>query len=158
DEFFGSISHELRTPLTSIKAYAQLLHRRLQRVGAVDAETDDALTSIVASASRMNELIDGLLDLSRIQTGRPLDFDRRSVNLVALLHETARPYRSASPEHRVQVETSCTDLTGTYDPARLGWVISNLISNAIKYSPQGGTVQVTLAAEGADDEGGWAVL
>jgi PAS domain S-box-containing protein len=148
DEFLFSASHELRTPITAIKAYAQLLQRRVSRLSSDEAaQLLEGLENIDDSASRLATYIGQLLDLSRLETGRALDLDRTPTDLVALARQAAAAHRRLSGRHRIRVKSEVPELTGLWDGARLERVLGNLLANAVKYSPEGGEVQVTLSLE-----------
>lgn len=161
EEFLTSISHDLRTPLTSAKGFAQLLQRRLSRTGAATAPEvlSEGFQTIDASLTRMATLVGQLLDLSRLQTGRPLDLERGPTDLVALAERAVMEHTSSSDRDQIVVESDLDDLVGFWDAARLERVLGNLLSNAIKYSPQGGAVSLRITRRPGSEEGeGMAVL
>jgi PAS domain S-box-containing protein len=152
DEFLASASHDLKNPLASIKATAQLLERRIDRPGPVDvARLHEGLQRIDAIASRAAGLVEELLDLARMQMGAPLDLDRRKIDLIDLTREVIRE-RHAAESHSIEM-LGAARIIGAWDARRLGRVLSNLVDNAIKYSPAGGAVTVR-----AELDGSWAVL
>jgi signal transduction histidine kinase len=129
---------------------AQVLERRLQRNATIEPERlATALTNITLSTVQMANLVDQLLDYARLQMDRPLDLDRQPTDLVALARQTVSSYAGTSERHELRFETQATAITGQWDRARLERVLQNLISNAVKYSPQGGpiVVQVWTATE-----------
>lgn len=145
DEFLASASHDLRNPVTSIKTAAEVLLMEIDRNGAVEqGRLKSSLVGIDATATRMAELISGFLDMARLQVGRPLDLRRRPTDIVALTQEVAAEVRRNSNRHRILVEGE-PGLVGHWDDARLRRVVSNLLDNAVTYSPDGGDVRVTLA-------------
>jgi signal transduction histidine kinase len=152
DQFFATISHDLRTPLTAIKAFTQILHRRATRTsGDGAAVTLEALTTIDSATTKMMTLISEMLDLSRLQSGRPLELERERTDLLALVRlEVAALQRTVS-DHQIAVETWLDELVGDWDSARLGRVISNLVENAVKYSPAGGPILLSVRCEPHDD-------
>jgi signal transduction histidine kinase len=138
--FISVISHELKTPVSLIKGYAGTLRRE-------DARWDEktlreSLAVIEEESDRLNELIDNLLDASRLQVGalplkmHPLALDEMSRRVVT-------KFRSQSDKHHFVVEFPPDFPVVRGDEARLEQVLSNLLTNAIKYSPQGGTISVT---------------
>jgi PAS domain S-box-containing protein/excisionase family DNA binding protein len=158
DEFLAAAAHDLKTPLTGIKALAQLLQRRLMRAGAAEAERlAEGLASIDASVTQLGAQIDELLGLVRLEMGQPLELDRRPTDLVQLARRVIAEQQRTTERHRLRLETAVTDLVGDWDAVRLMRVLANLVTNAIKYSPAGGELTVSIAREG-DDAGGWAVL
>jgi signal transduction histidine kinase/CheY-like chemotaxis protein len=141
DEFLSTVSHELRTPLTAINGWALML-----RAGRLDAaQADRALGAIVRSAKAQNELIDDLLDVSRITTGR-MRLNVASLKLGPVIEaavETIRPAAEAKGIHlRALLDPAAEMVSG--DAERLQQVVWNLLSNAIKFTPNGGKVEVKL--------------
>ncbi len=148
DEFLASASHELRTPVTTIKAYAQLLQKRVSRLSLEDAAPLlEGLENIDDSASRLAVHISQLLDLSRLQAGRSMELQCGRTDLVGLARQAAAAHRRLSGRHRIRVKSSVPELIGFWDAARLEHVLGNLISNAVKFSPEGGEVQLTADLE-----------
>jgi PAS domain S-box-containing protein len=149
DEFLASASHDLKNPLASIKATAQLLERRLNR-GIVDVDRlREGLHRLDAIASRASGLVDELLDLASMQMGRPLDLDRHSEDLVKLAREVVEEQQLATERHTIRVvEAPEAQLIGMWDGRRLGRVLANLLDNAVKYSPDGGPIDVRLHRDG----------
>lgn len=158
DEFLSTISHDLKTPLTAIKGMAQLLARRAGRLDGPDAvKIVEGLAGIDASATKMTVLIGDLLDVTRLQSGRPLDLQRQATDLVALLRSVIAEVQQTTDRHSIAVEAAVPELIGIWDGPRLERVIANLLSNAIKYSPAGGAITVS-AALGDGDACGWALF
>jgi PAS domain S-box-containing protein len=149
DEFLSIASHELRTPVAAVKATAQLTQRSIER-GTLDmARLERHLASITRAADRLGTLVEDLLDVSRLRTGR-LELRRQRLDCVPLLEEIVERYRAQleeRPEYAVRFEAPARSLEVDVDPSRLEQVIDNLLSNAVKYSPTGGDIQVTLGAD-----------
>jgi signal transduction histidine kinase len=142
DEFLATLSHELRTPLTAIFGWAQML----QRENLEPAVFQRALQSIERNARVQAQLIDDLLDISRIITGK-LRLHVRPLELVAIIEATidaVQPAAEAKSIHLIRRFDSNAGLVSG-DPDRLRQVIWNLLSNAIKFTSTGGRVTVTLA-------------
>jgi signal transduction histidine kinase/CheY-like chemotaxis protein len=141
DEFLSTISHELRTPLTAINGWASML-----RAGRLDAaQSERALETIVRSARSQNQLIDDLLDISRIITGRmrlavaPLKLGP----VIEAAVETVRPAAEAKGIRlSALLDPAAKEVSG--DAERLQQVVWNLLSNAVKFAPNGGRVEVKL--------------
>ena len=144
DEFLATLSHELRTPLTAILGWTHLI-----RGGNLDAAMmTRALETIERNARSQSQLIDDLLDVSRIITGK-LMLDFRPVELSSIIEasvDTVRPMAEAkSIRVKPQLRTSHCVVSG--DPARLQQVVWNLFSNAVKFTPEGGSVEVGLTCD-----------
>lgn len=155
DQFVAIASHELRTPVTSIRGYAQLIERQA-RQGRLNAErVAHHAGLIIAQSTRLGVLIGDLLDASRFQQGR-LDLQREQCDLAAVAAEVLGAFRSVperTARHRIEL-VAPQPLEGWWDRARLDQVLTNLVSNALKYSPEGGEVCVELRAT----REGWAEL
>lgn len=158
NELFSSVSHDLKNPLTGIKGMAQLLKRHVARMQTQETERlMEGLSSIDAAATRMTSQIDELLDLARLQVGQSPKLHRRPTDLVKLVMESASEQQRSTERHRIVVKTDLPSLVGEWDSMRLGRLVMNLISNAIKYSPKGGDVEIAVREEGRDGQP-WAVL
>lgn len=154
EEFLSSISHDLRSPLTSMRGATELAVRRLRRIATPESEQVAALLAIAEkSTANMAAMIDELLDLSRLESGRPLELDRRRMDLLALISQLAEEHQSGAPTHRINVEAAVPQLTGLWDAVRIERVITNLLSNAIKYSPNGGSVIITIEIDQDTEDG-----
>ena len=142
DEFLATLSHELRTPLTSILGWATLI-----RNGDVDKEAhlDRALEIIERNARSQARLIDDLLDVSRIITGN-LQLDVHPLNIAPVVETAIDALRPAAAAKGIRVETKldCESCLVSGDPNRLRQVIWNLLMNAIKFTPGGGSVSLRL--------------
>jgi PAS domain S-box-containing protein len=141
DEFLATVSHELRTPLTAILGWAHLLRaNQLDENGAVRA-----LETIERNARAQSQLIDDLLDVSRIITGK-LRLDVRQVDPGSFIQAAIDSLRPAAEAKDVRIQkvmdTGVSSVAG--DPARLQQVVWNLLSNAIKFTDKGGRVQIRL--------------
>ena len=146
DEFLATLSHELRTPLTAILGWSHLL-----KTNKFDEpNTARALETIERNARSQSQLIDDLLDVSRIITGK-LNLDVRPVELAAIVEaaiESVRPAVDAKAiQFEVTLDKSASQVSG--DASRLQQVVWNLFTNAVKFTPEGGRVNVTLSR--ADD-------
>jgi signal transduction histidine kinase/ActR/RegA family two-component response regulator len=146
DEFLSTLSHELRTPLTSIIGWTNLM-----RAGQVRGEVQaQALETIERNAKIQSRLIDDLLDLSRIISGKLL-LETREVNLDTVVSNSIEVVRPAANAKGIQITYECESggKTISGDSARLQQVAWNLLSNAVKFTPEGGGVCVRLTREGA---------
>ena len=148
DEFLATVSHELRTPLTSILGWARML-----RSGTLDEPTSlRAMETIERNAKSQSQIIEDILDVSRIITGK-LSLDVQPVELVTVIESAINGVRPAAEAKGIQVETIFD--SGSHrvagDANRLQQVIWNLLSNAVKFTPEG-RVQVQLRQSGAHVE------
>ncbi|HET9226053.1 MAG TPA: ATP-binding protein, partial [Thermoanaerobaculia bacterium] len=147
DEFLSTVSHELRTPLNSILGWTwMLVEGKLDEAGA-----RRAVQTIERNARAQSQIIDDLLDVSRIVTGK-LRLKVRTVELVPLIEAAAEAVRPAAEAKGIRISTR-TEPVGmlTGDPDRLQQVIWNLLSNAVKFTPQGGRIEALV-----DETGGQA--
>ncbi|HEX5039672.1 MAG TPA: ATP-binding protein [Candidatus Limnocylindria bacterium] len=151
DDFLSIVSHELRTPLTSIQGYSQLLEARLREELAGESKEMAHLRVIRSQVGRMRRLVDDLLDVSRIDRRggvsiEPVDFD--------LADEVRAAVERVAREHADR--TIGVEATGTLpvhaDRDRIDQVLSNLLENAVKYSPDGGPILVTAERRGGEVE------
>ena len=136
DEFLTIAAHELRTPLTALKAQTLLLRRKVGPEHATRLDTFDR------QVSRLTRLVNQLMDASQLSSGRlPLAPSR--VDVAALARSVAEPAVATSPLHQLSLRLEPVE--GYYDEVRLEQVLHNLISNAVKYSPAGGPIEVEVA-------------
>jgi PAS domain S-box-containing protein len=144
DEFLGIASHELKTPVTGIKGYAQLLERRFRAVG--DATATGMLGKLGGQIDKLTGLIEDLLDVTRIESGklpfRPAPFDLNEL-IVEIIEEIQR-----TTDRHVIVSEFAASVTLVADRERVGQVLTNLLTNAIKYSPQADRIVVRTARDG----------
>jgi signal transduction histidine kinase len=146
DTFLSVAAHELKTPLTSLHGFAQILLGVPGQGRPRDpARTELALRQIEGQTGKLSLLVDQLLDLARLETGR-LALDCRETDLTALVAEVAAAARVRTDRHTVTVEAP-PSVPAWVDPLRLEQVLTNLVGNAIKYSPQGGPIALTLAVD-----------
>jgi PAS domain S-box-containing protein len=146
DEFLSIAAHELRTPVTSLRMGAQLLVRRLTEGPSFDAEQfQRGLTTIDRQSSKLTHLITQLLDTARIR-GDQLQLHRTRVDLADLVAGEVELVQARSTRHTF-VLVSPPTLSATIDPLRFEQVMTNLLDNAVKYSPDGGRIEVELSAD-----------
>jgi PAS domain S-box-containing protein len=145
DEFLSIAAHELRTPMTAMKGYAQLLQRWAKNLP--DAERwARPLQTIDQQVNRMTKLIEQLLDVSRIQMGR-LVISPHPMDLVQLVVGAAAEAQIGAETHRIEVVASTPEVMGDWDALRLQQVVANLLSNAIRYSPEGTRIGVSVGCD-----------
>jgi PAS domain S-box-containing protein len=143
DEFLATSSHELRTPLTSILGWAELLV-----TGGLDAETQRvALDSIVQSARAQSRLIDDMLDVSRLLTGK-LELKSEPVDVAASVLLALRAITPSAERKNITLEKSFVPGTSRVDgdPTRLQQIFWNILANAVKFTPDGGRIRIEMSS------------
>ncbi|HEY6189500.1 MAG TPA: PAS domain S-box protein [Pyrinomonadaceae bacterium] len=141
DEFLATVSHELRTPLTAIVGWSSLMRKnRFDQ-----AATSRAMETIERNAKAQAQIIDDLLDVSRIITGK-LSLEARSIELDSIIRTALEALRPAAETKGLNIRSELDSRAATVwgDPARLQQVMWNLLANAVKFTPRGGEVSVTL--------------
>jgi signal transduction histidine kinase len=146
DDFIGIASHELKTPVTSIKAYTQILERMLLKKG--DEKEAGMISKMDAQINRLTSLIGDLLDVTKINSGK-LQFNDRNFDFNELVQEIVEDLQRTTEQHKL-VENLQNIGTVFGDRERIGQVITNLITNAIKYSPN--AEQVVIEGRLTDNE------
>lgn len=145
DEFLSLVSHELKTPVTSIRGYAQLLHRRAVRDVAPES-TLNAYTVIERQTTRMHDLIDSLLDLTRLETDR-MSLALAEVDLGRLVTRVGEMMEMAQEDRQLLFDLSSEPVIIVADEHRIEQVVMNLLSNALRFSPEGGVVTIAVRRE-----------
>ena len=145
-EFLANMSHELRTPLNSIIGFTELLHD-----GVVDSTSPDYpsfLSDILASGRHLLQLINDILDLSKVEAGK-MEFRAERVDVAAIAADVVAVLRGQSAEKQITTHVECDPSIGdaTVDPGRFKQVLFNYVSNAIKFTPPGGDVTVRVRTE-----------
>jgi signal transduction histidine kinase len=149
DDFLSIVSHELRTPLTSIQGYSQLLENRMR--DSAGAKELSQIHTIRTQVTRMRRLVEDLLDVSRIDRRGLVSIEPAPLDLAVEIREAASRTGREHPERTIDVEAP-DSLPVTADRDRIGQVLTNLLDNAVKYSPGGGPVTVRADARGAGVE------
>jgi two-component system CheB/CheR fusion protein len=140
DEFISIASHELKTPLTSVKAYMQLLQTSYKAL--TDETKMQFIDKLTLHVEKLNKLVDDLLDISRIQSGR-MTYTMTGFSADEWIKECVDSYQRISQKHKIEYSGSTGKMVEG-DKQRLEQVVSNLLSNAIKYSPAGDRVLVNI--------------
>jgi signal transduction histidine kinase len=152
------MAHDLKNPLTTLVGMGQLLQRRAGRLGGAEGiRVAEGLETIVQTALGMARQINDLLDTARLQMRRPLELNLRPVDLAALLRQVVGEQAGVSEAHVIRLEGAERPLPALYDEARLARALTNVLSNAVKYSPQGGEVSVVLSCLETTAES-WAII
>jgi signal transduction histidine kinase len=139
-ELLSTVSHELRTPLGSIKGYATTLLSHGSKLRK--DEQREFLEIIDSEADRLRELIENLLDLSRLEAG-VLRIDRDPVRLGATMRDVVRKVQLSTPNHELKLEWPVPDPLVNADQRRVYQIVQNLLTNAVKYSPRGGCISLS---------------
>lgn len=154
--FLATVSHELRTPLTSVIGYSEMLLEGL--AGELNDEQSDYVRTILAKADQLLQLITGILDASMIESGQ-MSIAREPVNLADVVRSVLSSFTSRAMKRRITVHGP--DGSGGVpracgDAAKIRQIIWNLVANAIKFTPEGGTIAIELEVgpmAPGDDEG-----
>lgn len=140
--FISTVSHELRTPLTSIKGFISTL--LTDEEGYFDEATRREFYGIIDSeCDRLRRLIEDLLDISRIEQGSAMQMNWQAVDVMAITEKVLTAQRAYAREHLLASDFPADFPTIEADPDKIDQILTNLVSNAIKYSPSGGTVRVS---------------
>lgn len=145
--FVSQASHDLRTPLTAIKGSLENLS--LGIAGEMNEKQKKILDRATRSVDRLTHLINDVLDLSRIESGRVV-LEKANVSMKSIVEQAIQENRPAAELRRISLdaETTADLFTLNADGGKMARVVGELIGNAIKYTPEGGTVTVALAREG----------
>lgn len=144
DEFLGIASHELKTPVTSVKAYTQLLERRFRRTG--DEQSAELLGKMETQLNKLTGLIEDLLEVTRIESGKML-LHPTSFDYSALIREIVEEIQRTANNHTI-IQDLSAPVQLTADRDRIRQVLTNLLTNAIKYSPRAESVVIKTVQQG----------
>ena len=148
-EFLANMSHELRTPLNAIIGFTELLGDG--KLGAVTADQKEYLGDILTSSRHLLQLIDGVLDLAKVESGR-MQFHPTPVDVGLVVDEVRDMLRGLAVERRIAttIEVAAGLAPVVTDAAKLKQVVYNYLSNALKFTPEGGRVTLRVGPEGPD--------
>jgi signal transduction histidine kinase len=147
NEFLSVAAHELKTPITSLCGFAQVLLHVIKGETRIDApQVRRALQHIDTQSIKLDGLIGQLLDLSRIEAGK-LSLDTEVMDLTAVVADVVAAAQARTSTHTLVVDAPAPILT-CLDPLRIEQVLVNLVNNAIKYSPDGGTIDIAAMQHG----------
>ena len=136
--FLAAVAHDLRNPMATLRTAAQLASRQ-----AETPKQRARVEMILRQVDRMNRQVEDLLDVSRIEAGR-FDVHPEVGDLREVIGDTVGLFRGVSEAHEIRLDLPETPVLVNHDPTRIGQVLNNLVSNAIKYSPAGGPIDVRL--------------
>ena len=143
DEFISIASHELKTPITSVKAYAQILGQRFRKIN--DLKSVELAEKMDLQLDKLTSLIGDLLDVTKIEAGR-IQFNESSFNFNELVDSTVEELQRTTLKHHINVSLQPSVIIHG-DQDRLGQVITNFITNAIKYSPQADSISIKTSVD-----------
>jgi PAS domain S-box-containing protein len=145
-EFIATVSHELRTPLTSLSMGIDILSQGV--VGAVNQHQKELLVAAKDDSERLRKLVKDLLDLSKLESGK-YEMKKEFVDFRRLVAEAVRPLRLPFEEKQIQLEFDVPERFPALfaDPHQLIWVVTNLLSNALRFTDPGGSVHLTAKEE-----------
>jgi PAS domain S-box-containing protein len=145
-EFLANMSHELRTPLNSIIGFTELLHDR--EIEPTSPQYMEFLSDILKSGRHLQRLINDVLDLAKVEAGK-IELRPEVVDIKRLITEVAAVLRTVAASKRIQIQTEIAPEIGqaSLDPGRFKQILYNYLSNALKFTPEGGTVKVQASSE-----------
>jgi signal transduction histidine kinase len=144
--FLASVSHEFRTPLNGIIGFSELLHDA--KIGPLTGDQKECLTDILSCSRHLLTLINQVLDLTKIESGK-MHFQYEEVDVQSLAREVLEGVKALAASKRIAVGIACDPRIGTVkaDAPRLRQVLFNYLSNALKFTPEEGSVKVTILRE-----------
>lgn len=146
-EFVSTVSHEFRTPLTSMNMGLSMLLE--EDIGPINDEQRQLLEAAYEDCERLNELVNDLLDLSKIESGKiKMEFDKADIE--EIIRATIRPFIKQAEEKGINISSidMSEKIYAWADPNKISWVISNLIGNALRYTPEAGSIEVGASLKG----------
>jgi signal transduction histidine kinase len=147
DDFVALVSHELRTPLTSIRGYLELM---LENPEGSETENEEFLNIVDRNAARLERLVNDLLFMARLGSGK-LELSIQDIDLGALACESLGGATLQAAAHAIKLDCTHEDVPPIRgDPGRLGQLLDNLVSNALKFTPDGGRVDVRVFSLNGD--------
>ncbi len=148
DDFVALVSHELRTPLTSIRGYLELVLEG--EPSGIGKQQEEFLNIVDRNAARLERLVDDLLFMARLGSGK-LELSLEDTDLSALARESVSAAAPRASAQAIELDCTAEDVPAVRgDPGRLGQLLDNLISNAVKFTPDGGRVDVRVFSQNGD--------
>jgi signal transduction histidine kinase len=148
-QFLANMSHELRTPLNTIIGFSDVMHRGL--TGAMSDQQREFLGDILASSKHLLQLINDVLDLAKVEAGK-LEFAPEPVEIAPLVREVLDTLRGLAASKRLRMNATIHAEVSTVmiDPARVKQILYNYISNAIKFTPEDGAIEISVSRQDLD--------
>jgi signal transduction histidine kinase len=146
DEFLSIAAHELKTPLTTLMGNIDLIQRRARREGGLSERDSRAIGVATQQARRLKQMIDSLLDLSRLELGQ-LSIEPNPLDLGRMTRRVVDEVQPGLLQHSISCHTPETPVMIEGDEVRLEQVLQNLLQNAVRYSPNGGKIEVIVTAD-----------
>ncbi len=145
-EFISTVSHEFRTPLTSINMAVEILLRKI--IGPVNTDQLELLQAVKNDTARLIKMVKSLLDMSKLESGELLPA-KEEINTVAIIKSTLEPLKLLYTDKKIQLDLDLPEnLPNTIgDTQQISWVITNLINNAVRYTPAGGKITVNAVQQ-----------
>ncbi|GLV59699.1 hypothetical protein KDH_65250 [Dictyobacter sp. S3.2.2.5] len=145
DEFISIVAHELRNPLAVLQGFVELFQRQMgrQHPPMLTEEQSESLQHIDQATRRLVTLTNDMLDVTRLQAGR-LELVEEVTDLISLVKRVTQRHQPIAPDHQLIITAQDPFLIVSIDVVRTEQVFTNLLTNAIKYSPGGGPIQITL--------------
>lgn len=140
DEFVSLVSHELKTPITSLNLFAELLRKEIKK-GSYE-RTDDVIRKIKHQTSKLSQIVNDLLDVSRIETGK-MKFRKNKFDIYELIKDISDDLQFTNPKHKIVFSSRGSQVI-TADKYRVYQVLTNLLTNAVKYSPSESTIYIEI--------------
>jgi len=147
-EFVSAVAHEFQTPLATVLGFAELILDR----GLSAEDRAEGLRMIMEKAERLSHLVDELLDLSRLETGRKFSLHPETCSLRQIITGVTDDFQRSAPHHHFELYLPAGDLPLVADISRINQVLENLLSNAVKYSAKGSCIRISIAEHAADYE------
>ncbi|WP_169306849.1 PAS domain-containing sensor histidine kinase [Pedobacter polaris] len=148
NDFIGIVSHELKTPLTSLQAIVQLAGIRLRKAGSADGFLIDGMDRAAGQVKRMTEMINGFLNVSRLESGQ-IHIEKTQIDFTSLVVEAMEELQLSSSGHQLVMD--CRDVHMVMaDREKIISVVTNLMGNAVKYSPTGGRVEMDCSCNNGE--------
>lgn len=144
DDFISASSHELNTPLTSMKIYLAVLEQQVKE--NKHTQYEEAVSVLTSQTERLIRLVGGMLDITRLKANKAV-FKQEEINVTMCVQEVCKTFQKTTPLHKIHVETT-TNKKIRGDDDRISQVVSNLLTNAIKYSPKGGDIFIAVQESG----------